>query len=275
MRAAAEDLDLGQRQRHGVVAGQVSPQRHAVRGRRGLRDRQRNRDGGVAAQPGLVGRAVEMDERGVDGELVAGIEAGERARDRAVHVGDRPIHAEAAEARAAVAQVDGLARAARRAGRRDGASRRAAGKRHLRLDGRPAARIPDAAGVHAGNDGALLMPPTRAPAPSGSPPAAADGRARTCVWRFGRASPVTYSTGRLAVDARQQQARAAAPRCALPARPTAPTSRACDRPRTARRTSPGSRCAGPAATRPSAAGGSARTPDRTPDRRTTRIRRRG
>ena len=81
--------------------------------------------------------------------LLERIHAEDRARDRAAHVGDRLRDVVAAEPRAAVAQVDGLARAARRAGGRDAAADDAAREAHFGFDGRPAARIEDAPRVHA------------------------------------------------------------------------------------------------------------------------------
>src|SRR5438552_2190271 len=115
-----------------------------MRSRRGVGDGKRYGDRRVAAEFGLVARTVELDERRIDGRLVAGIVAGQHARDRAAHIRNRLRDVHSAQALPTVAQVDRLARAARSPGWSDRAPADAVGERHLGLDGGPAARIPDA-----------------------------------------------------------------------------------------------------------------------------------
>ena len=62
VRAAAEDLDLRQRQQRRRVAAEVPVQRHAARRGRRVRRRHRHRERRVGAEPRLVRRAVELDQ---------------------------------------------------------------------------------------------------------------------------------------------------------------------------------------------------------------------
>ena len=77
-----------------------------------LRDGKRDRNHGIATEPRLIRRAVERDERGVDGALIVRIETGERVGDFAVDITDGAGDVVAAEMRPFVAEVDCLARAA-------------------------------------------------------------------------------------------------------------------------------------------------------------------
>ncbi len=151
VRAAAEDLDLRHRERDGPVAGEIAPERHRARRRGRVRDGERHRHRRVAPEPSLVRRAVERDERGVDARLVERIAPFERLQDRADDVRGRLADVHPSEPRTAVAKIDRLARAARRAGRSHRAPRAAARKPHLGLERRASARIPDAARVDAGD----------------------------------------------------------------------------------------------------------------------------
>ena len=129
------------------VAGEVAPQRHAARRGGRVHHRERHRDGRVAAEPRLVRRAVERDQRRVDAGLVERVHA-RRAPARS----DRSTFAMAcvdvhpAEARAAVAQVDRFARAARGARGSDRAPARAARERDLGFDAWDARANPRPAG---------------------------------------------------------------------------------------------------------------------------------
>ena len=62
MGAAAEDLDLGQRNDRRLVAETIAPERQAAARRRRMKQRQRNRGQRVPPEPRLVRRAVEGDE---------------------------------------------------------------------------------------------------------------------------------------------------------------------------------------------------------------------
>ena len=79
----------------------------------------------------------------VERALVGGVEADDGVADLAVHVGDRVGDALAAEALAAVAQLDGLVRAGAGAARDGGPAPGAGHQLDLDLDGRVAAGIED------------------------------------------------------------------------------------------------------------------------------------
>ena len=139
VRAAAENLDLGQRQRDRPVAGEVAPQRNAVRAPRPhARLRATPRPSHCRRGFALFG----VPSSAISAASIAGlIEArrGPRARARWSRRCSRwRRHVHSAEARAAVAQIDRLARAARRARGSDGASARAAVEHDFGFDvGRP------------------------------------------------------------------------------------------------------------------------------------------
>jgi DNA-binding FadR family transcriptional regulator len=72
--AAAEDLDLGQRQGNGVVAGEMAPERQAGGSRRGMQHGERDRHKSVAAELRLF-EAVERMELHASGEKAEAVEA--------------------------------------------------------------------------------------------------------------------------------------------------------------------------------------------------------
>ena len=147
MRAAAEDLDLGQRQRD--IGRRRRDGATAARRRRcggGLRDRERHRDRRVAAEARLVRRAVELRSASRRPR------AGRARRGRRCAARSAPLTLASARATSSPPKREPPSRrsTASREPRdapagRDRAPRRAAGERDLGLDGRPAARIPDAA----------------------------------------------------------------------------------------------------------------------------------
>ena len=117
MRAAVDDVHHRHGQQVRVGAAEIAIERQPARLRRRLGHRQRHAEDGVGAEPALVGRAVELDQRVVDAALVLGVHAGERIEDLAVDGVDRLEHALAEVALlVAVAQLDGLVRAGRGAG---------------------------------------------------------------------------------------------------------------------------------------------------------------
>ena len=87
------------------------------------------------------------------GQLVLGIEAGERIEDLAVDRLDRLAHPPAAKARPAVALLDRLVRAGRGARRNRRAAERPGLEGDLDLDGRIAAAVEDLAGMNVGDGG--------------------------------------------------------------------------------------------------------------------------
>ena len=80
--AAVDDVH----QRHGQVAGvgaaEVAVERQADGVGGGLGDGERDAEGGVRAELGLVGGAVEFDQQAVDGDLVERVHAEQFGRDR-------------------------------------------------------------------------------------------------------------------------------------------------------------------------------------------------
>ena len=95
----------------GIGAAEITIERQSERLRRRLGYGHGHTEDGIGAEPGLVGRAVELDERVVDAALVLGVHAGERIEDLAVDGTDRLEHALAEVAPlVAVAQLDGLVR---------------------------------------------------------------------------------------------------------------------------------------------------------------------
>ena len=103
---------------------------------------------GVGAEPGLVRRAVEIDQQRVDPDLLGGFVAGQRVEDLAVDGIDRLQHALAAVAAlVAVAKLDRLVGAGGGARRNGRATEGAGFQRHIDLDGRIAAAVENFAGV--------------------------------------------------------------------------------------------------------------------------------
>ena len=112
-------------------AAEVAPQRQALLGGLRVGGGERHAEDRVGAEPRLVGRAVELDQRPVERLLVGGVACpSSRRGDLAVDVGHRARHALAPPRRAAVAQLGRLelarggARGHRRAAVRAGAQRR-------------------------------------------------------------------------------------------------------------------------------------------------------
>ena len=87
--AAVEDVHHRHGQHVRRVAAEVAPQRQPLLGRGGVRGRQRDAEDRVGAQPRLVGRAVEVDQRAIEALLVGRVAAGDRLGDLAVDVADR------------------------------------------------------------------------------------------------------------------------------------------------------------------------------------------
>ena len=147
VRAAVDHVEA----RHGhdqlLVArqvGKVTVERHALGLSAALGGRERDAEDGVGAEDALVRRAVHVDHRLVNGCLVSHIHADELRGNFIVDIGDGGEDTLAHEAVAAVAQLDGLV----------GAGRRARGHRRTRhhttcnqvnFDSRVAARVVDLA----------------------------------------------------------------------------------------------------------------------------------
>ena len=117
---------------------------------------QRGAEDGVGAEVGLVGRAVEGDQRLVDDALVGGVEAKELLGDLVVHVVDGLQHGLAAVAVAAVAQLDRLVLAGRSARGHRGAPGCAGLELDLDLDRGVAPRVEDLSADDVDDDGHVL-----------------------------------------------------------------------------------------------------------------------
>ena len=141
--AAVQHVHHRHRQHVGVGAADVAVERQleVIGGRLG--HGQRGAEDRVGAEPALVVGAVEVEQLAVDGALVEGVEALQHAGDLAVDEPDRGLHALAAVALAAVAQLDRLVLAGRRAARHRRPSVRARRQHDFDLDGRVAARVED------------------------------------------------------------------------------------------------------------------------------------
>ena len=114
MGSAAENLDLGQRQagRAAVEIGDMPPERDAGRGGARVQDRQRRRDGRVAAETRFQRRRVERQDRRVGAGLIGRVQILERGGDTFARSRQSLSDIETLQGRSAVAQIDRLARAA-------------------------------------------------------------------------------------------------------------------------------------------------------------------
>ena len=222
VRAAAEDLDLGQRQSAPASRRPVPPQRQPACAPAAACSTAS--DVAIGALPpsrdlsGVPSSAISARRSPADRQRRA-------RRARAISLltaATRARHVEAAEPRPAVAQVDRLARTARCAGRRDAAAERAAAQRNVDLDGRPAARVPD--------------PPRRALRDRG----VRQLRPPPCVPRSRRPLP-SAATSASTLTGSQQQPRGDAADHALSASPVMYS--AGDLPSTRPSSNPGSSCA--------------------------------
>ena len=155
--AAVEDVHHRHRQDVRVGPADVAEQRQRRRVRRGLGHRQRHPEHGVGAQPRLVRRAVEVDQRLVDQPLVVGAQPDDRGRDLVEHGLHRFLDALTAVAGTAVAQFHRLVLAGRRARRHRGTGERAVQQGHFDLDRRVAAGVEDLAGSDLLDDGHWLL----------------------------------------------------------------------------------------------------------------------
>ena len=107
---------MGVGKNSGHSAADVTVKRQARSFRRRLGDRKRDAENGVRAEPRLVIRAVERDQRLVDLQLIFSLEPGNGVENVAVDRFDRFQHALSPETSlVAVAQFDRFARAGRSA----------------------------------------------------------------------------------------------------------------------------------------------------------------
>ena len=169
MRPAIDDVHHGHGQQVGVAAAEIAIERSLERFRRRLGHGQRYAEDGIGAEPGLVGRAVELDQRVVDAALVLGVHSGERIEDLAVDGIDGLEHAFAEVAPlVAVAQLDGFVRAGGGADRHRGAPPRPVLEDDIDLDRGIAAAVQDLAADDV-DDGGHELSPANALRPWGRP----------------------------------------------------------------------------------------------------------
>ena len=147
MRAAAKNLDLRQRHADLMLAGEIAPQRQAARSRRPHATRPATPRPSHCRRAGFVGRAVERDQPLVDRQPGRTDRApSTRAR---FHRGCLQAPSSHQARPTACRRPGALSPRGNRAMPPPARCRahRAVTKRHFGLDGRPPARIPDAAGV--------------------------------------------------------------------------------------------------------------------------------
>jgi hypothetical protein len=145
--AAVDDVQHRHGQRRGGLAAEVAVERlHRLRSRC-LRDRERDTEDRVGAEPALVRRAVEVDQPPVQRGLVERVEACDLGPDLG-HVGDRPGDALAAPLRAAVTQLDRLVHTCRSPRGNGGAPERAGLELDVHLDRGIPPRVEDPAAAH-------------------------------------------------------------------------------------------------------------------------------
>ena len=145
--AAVDDVHHRHRQLHLARAAEIAIKRQRRLVGAGLGHGAGDREDRVGAEAALVLGAVELDQRVVDEALLAGVEAEDRLADFGVDVLDGFGDALAEIARGvAVAQLDRLLRAGRRAGRDGRAAGHAGLEDHVGFDGGIAAGIEDLAG---------------------------------------------------------------------------------------------------------------------------------
>src|SRR5213078_5106928 len=90
-------------------AAEVAKEGHADRERRGARRRHRNGEQRVGAELGLVRRAVELEHRRVDAELIGRLDSAKGGCDGLLDVSDRVPNALAAVAiTLTIAELDSL-----------------------------------------------------------------------------------------------------------------------------------------------------------------------
>ena len=176
MGAAAEDLDLRQRQRDRLATAEMAPERQPARRGGRVRRRHRHRDRGVAAQPPLVGRAVELDQPCVDRGLVGRIQAEQRRPDVSLTLATARVTSRPPNASPPSRRSTRLAGAGRGAGRRDRPAAGTAGQLQLGLDRGPAAAVPDPAAEHRRDASIALTGPAPPPMPRAPRARVSDGR---------------------------------------------------------------------------------------------------
>ncbi len=144
MRPAVDDVHERHRQHPRRRPAEIAVHRQPEAGRRRPRHRERAPEHRVGAQPRLVRRAVQLQQHRVDRVLVGGVGVDQLGGDDLVDVAHRGLRALAEVALGvAVAQLERLVRASRRAGRHRRPRPGAIVQGHFHFEGRVAARIED------------------------------------------------------------------------------------------------------------------------------------
>jgi hypothetical protein len=142
--AAVQDVEKGYGQRGGRDAAEVTIEGQPRGGRTGAGGGQAGPQDGVGAEAGLVGRAVQLQEKTVEGLLIQHVMAAEGGADLCVDVGYRLADALAANALGIlIAEFDGFMDAGGGARGHRRPPDAAAGQLDLDLACRVAARIED------------------------------------------------------------------------------------------------------------------------------------
>ena len=147
MSAAVDHVQHRHRQRRRLLATEVAVEGLPRLGSRGLRDRERDTEDRVRAEPPFVRRPVELDQAAVEPGLVGSVQPGHLAVDLG-DVRDRLRHALAAPLGTTVAQLDRLVHARRGTGGDNCAPARPGIELDLDLDRRVAARVEDLSALH-------------------------------------------------------------------------------------------------------------------------------
>ena len=149
--AAVDHVHHRHRQRPRALAAEVAEERLVRLVGRRLGHGERDAEDRVRAETALVRRPVELDQPLVERLLLVALHAADGLEDLAVHVRDRLRHGLAAVGVAAVAQLDRLVDAGRRA-RWNGCAARDAGlEADVDLDGGVAPGVEDLAGADVGD----------------------------------------------------------------------------------------------------------------------------
>ena len=152
MRTAVEDVHHRYRQHARCRPAQVPIQGQGASVRGSPRRRHRNSQNRVRSQPPLVGRAIQLDQPGVERALVGCVNSGEGFRNLAVNIGNCLQNALAEVlCLVTITQFDSLVLTGRRATRHDGPRTGAAIQNNFSFNGRIATRVKHLASTDIGN----------------------------------------------------------------------------------------------------------------------------
>ena len=157
MGAAVEDVEHRHGQDVRVGPAQIAEQGQSSRVRGRFGHRQRDAEYCIGAQPGLVRRAVEVEQSLVDESLFVGRESDDGRRDLIENRLNRLLNTLAAVAGSAVAQLHGLVLPGRCTGGHRRARKGAVYQGHLDLDRWIATRVEDLASGDLLDDGHKLL----------------------------------------------------------------------------------------------------------------------